>query len=147
MRKLTALRDSRGQTLIEVALVFPVLVLLLFGAAEYGRLAYIGVEVTNAAHAAAVYGSQNRGYAGDNPGMTLAATNDGANLKNMTVTPQHLCANTYSDTPSDCSKFVGPPPIVYVQVNTQVTVSSLFTAYTHGKTYTLHGQAIERVRQ
>jgi Flp pilus assembly protein TadG len=147
MRKQNRIRDTRGQTLVEIALVFPVLILLLFGAAEYGRLAYIGVEVTNAAHAAAVYGSQDRGKAGDNAGMILAATNDGYNLKNMTVTPQHLCANTYSDTPSDCSGFTPPPPIVYVQVNTQVTVSSLFSGYTHGKTYTLHGQAIERVRQ
>jgi len=146
MRKLSAIRDARGQTLIEVALVFPVLVLLLFGAAEYGRLAYIGVEVTNAAHAAAVYGSQNRGTASDNTGMTTAATNDGANLSSLSVTPQHLCANTYSDTPTTCSTS-GIPAIEYVQVNTQVTVSSLFTGYTHGKTYTLHGQAIERVRQ
>lgn len=145
MVKLNPIRDSRGQTLIEVALVFPLLILLLFGAAEYGRLCYIGIEVTNAAHAGAQYGSQNRGFASDDAGITLAANNDGFNLKDLSVAPQHLCAANYSDPPStDCS---GTPPVEYVQVNTEVTVGSLFHSYGFDKNYTLHGQAIERVRQ
>jgi Flp pilus assembly protein TadG len=146
MSKLSAIRDTCGQTLIEVSLALPVLLLLLFGAAEYGRLAYVGVEVTNAAHAGAVYGSQDRGTAANNTLITTAATNDGWNLTNMTVTSQDLCAATYSDTPTTAACNTGIPAIVYVQVNTQVTVSSLFSGYTNGKTYTLHGQAIERVR-
>jgi Flp pilus assembly protein TadG len=145
MRKLKIIGDSSGQNLLEMALAFPMLLGLLFGAAEYGRLAYVGIEVTNAAHAGAVYGSQNRGTASDNAGMTTAATNDGANLKNLSVTPQHLCAATYADTPTtDCTTNTA---VEYVQVNTQVTVSSMFKTYGFGGTYTLHGQAIERVRQ
>lgn len=145
MRNPKLIAESSGQSLVELAIAIPLLVLVLFGAVEFGRLLYMGIEVTNAAHAAATYGSQNRGTASDNPGITLAATSDGINLSNLQVTPQHLCAATYSATPtSDCTT---SNAIEYVQVNTQVTVASLFHAYGFGGNYTLHGQAIERVRQ
>jgi Flp pilus assembly protein TadG len=145
MTRLRLIGGKEGQSLVELAFISPLLISLLFGAAEYGRLCYVSIEVTNAAHAAADYGAQNRGTASDNSGMTLAATNDGANLTNLQVTPQHLCAATYSDTPtSDCT---GTPAVEYVQVNTQVTVASLFHSSGFGGNYTLHGQAMERVRQ
>ena len=137
--------DDRGQSLIELAFAIPFLILILFGAAEFGRLCYLSTEVTNAAHAGAVYGAQNRGTASDNTGITTRASNDGADLTGLSVTPQHLCAASYSDTPTaDCS---GTPAVEYVQVNTAVTVASLFHYYGFGGNYTLHGQAIERVRQ
>ena len=145
MRKLKLIADSSGQGLLELAIVVPVLVVLLFGAAEFGRLCYIGIEVTNAAHAAATYGSQNRATASDNSGMTVAATNDGTNLSNLQVTPAHLCAANYSDTPT--TNCVATTAVEYVRVNTQVTVASLFNSYGFGGNYTLHGQALERVRQ
>jgi Flp pilus assembly protein TadG len=145
MRRNRLITDSNGQSLMELAFTLPLLAVLLFGTAEFGRLCYVGIEVTNAAHAAATYGSQNRATASDNSGMTTAATNDGTNLTNLQVTPQHLCAATYSDTPTtDCATTTA---IEYVQVNTQVTVASLFHSYGFGGNYTLHGQAIERVRQ
>jgi Flp pilus assembly protein TadG len=144
MAERRLLTDNDGQSLIELALVLPFLTFLLFGATEFGRLCYIGIEVTNAAHAAATYGSQNRGTASDNAGMTAAATNDGSNLGGLQVTPQHLCAANYSDTPTtNCAVAT----VEYVQVNTQVTVASLFGAYGFGGTHTLHGQALEMVRQ
>ena len=145
MKRNRLIIDSNGQSLMELAFTLPLLAVLLFGTAEFGRLCYVGIEVTNAAHAAATYGSQNRATASDNSGMTTAATNDGTNLTNLQVTPQHLCAATYSDTPTtDCTTTTA---IEYVQVNTQVTVASLFHSYGFGGNYTLHGQAIERVRQ
>jgi Flp pilus assembly protein TadG len=145
MRRVRFIADSEGQSLLELAFVLPVLVLLLFGAAEFGRLCYIGIEVTNAAHAAATYGSQNRGTASDNSGITVAATSEGSNLTNLQVTPQHLCADTYNQTPTRCT--TAASALEYVQVNTQVTVASLFGAYGFGGNYTLHGTALEMVRQ
>lgn len=143
--KLSFGSDDRGQSLIELAFAIPFLTLILFGAAEFGRLCYLGTEVTNAAHAGATYGAQNRGTASDDAGITARASNDGADLTGLSVTPQHLCAASYSDTPTaDCS---GTPAVEYIQVSTQVTVGSLFHAYGFGRNYTLHGQAIERVRQ
>jgi len=137
--------DDRGQSLLELAFAIPFLLLILFGAAEFGRLCYLSTEVTNAAHAGAVYGAQNRGTASDNSGIATRAGSDGADLTGLSVTPQHLCAASYSATPTgDCS---GTPAVEYIQVNTQVTVASLFHSYGFGRNYTLHGQAIERVRQ
>jgi len=146
MHRLGLIRQNAGQSLIETALALPVLISLLFGAAEYGRLCYVGIEITNAAHAGAVYGAQNRGTASDTAGITSSATSDAANLASVSVTPQVLCAATYSDTPSSAN-CTGTPAIVYLQVNTQVTVASLFNSYGFGGSYTLQGQAIERVRQ
>jgi len=83
--------------------------------------------------------------------MAAAATNEGANLSTMDsnwlssgVTAQHLCASTYNATPSTCA---GTSPIEYVRVNTQVTVASLFHFPGFPSTYTLHGQALVRVRE
>jgi len=159
MTKLTIHRDKSGQSLVEMAFLFPVLLLLLLGAAEYGRLWYIGIEVTNAAHAGVEYGSQSRIAAQDNTNIQQVSLNEEADLINQNVNTsgvqsplgtssisvQQLCANVYSSTPSTCSTS-SPSPIEYVQVNTQVTVASLFNSYGFGGTYTLHGSAIMRVR-
>lgn len=159
MTKQRLIDDSNGQSLIEMAVVLPVLLSLLFGAAEYGRLWYIGIEVTNAAHAGVEYGSQNRITAQDNTNIQQVSLNEEADLINLNVnslgalTPlttssisvQQLCASTYSATPSACSTTTSSP-IEYVQVDTQVTVASLFNTYGFGGNHTLHGSAIMRVR-
>jgi Flp pilus assembly protein TadG len=155
MTKLTFVGDNSGQSIIEMALLSPLLILLFLGAAEYGRLYYIGIEVTNAAHAGVEYGTQGNAYAQDNTNIMQAALNEEADLINKNVplqlttssiTVQQLCATVYSATPSTCS-FTSPNPIEYVKVDTQVTVDSLFNSYGFAKTYTLHGSAIMRVRE
>ena len=159
MTKLTLASDNSGQSLIETALVLPLLMLLLLGAAEYGRLCYVGIEVTNAAHAGVEYGSQNRIAAQDNTNIQQVSLNEEADLVNLNVNAngvhsalgtssisvQQLCAALYSSTPSTCPTNTSSP-IEYVQVNTQVRVASLFSAYGFGGTYALHGSAIMRVR-
>jgi len=65
-----------GQTLLEVALLTPLLLLLLLGVIEMGRYAYMGILVGNAAHAGAMYGSENVNNSGDGPGIQTAADND-----------------------------------------------------------------------
>ncbi len=42
-----------GQALIELAVSMPLFLLLLLGAAEFGRIAYMAIELTDAAKAAA----------------------------------------------------------------------------------------------
>lgn len=49
--------SKRGQSLVEFALVLPLLVLLLYGLAEFGFLLYAHVQVTNAAREGARAGS------------------------------------------------------------------------------------------
>jgi Flp pilus assembly protein TadG len=159
MTKPTSLRDNCGQSLIEMAVLFPLFMLLLAGAAEYGRMWYVGVEVTNAAHAGVEYGAQNRISAQDNTTIQNAALNEEADLiplnvnamgvasplTTASITVEQLCANIYSATPSTCPTSTSSP-IEYVQVNTQVTVASMFYSYGFARTYTLHGSALMRVR-
>ena len=146
-------KNEEGQAVIELAVVMPLLVLLFLGALEFGRLCYVGIEVTNAAQAGAAFGAQNHALASDVSGIRTVAVQDGGNLSNLDsnwtstgsdVTVQNLCASTYSVTPGTCT---GTPQIEYVQVNTQVTVQSLFGVYGFPSTYTLHGQAIMRVAE
>ena len=51
--------EEDGQSLVELALTVPILLLLLLGAAELARVAYAAIEVSNAAEAAVRYGAQN----------------------------------------------------------------------------------------
>jgi Flp pilus assembly protein TadG len=70
------LLSPSGQSLLEVALLTPMLLALLLGAIEMGRYAYISILVGNAARAGAAYGAQNLVLSVDIPGIQAAADND-----------------------------------------------------------------------
>src|SRR5712664_2367906 len=53
----TSGRRSRGQALVEFALIVPVMLLLLLIAIDFGRLFFSYVQIHNAAREAASYGS------------------------------------------------------------------------------------------
>ena len=89
------LRSERGQSLVELALVLPLLILLLAGMADLGRAFFSYIEITNAAQEGTRAGSRLPCYPGDaaqrqamktsitnaavaeaaNSGVTLAADN------------------------------------------------------------------------
>ena len=48
---------KKGQSLVEFALVLPILLLLIFGLVEFGRLIFTYIAVNTAAREAARYGS------------------------------------------------------------------------------------------
>ncbi|MBE7159246.1 MAG: pilus assembly protein, partial [Rhodospirillales bacterium] len=56
--------------MVELALLLPLLLLLLVGAVDLGRAFYVAIEVSSAASAGAVYGTQNPT---DTAGMQNAA--------------------------------------------------------------------------
>jgi len=146
-------RDDIGQALVELALVFPIFILLLIGAAEFGRLAYAAIEVTNAAHAAALYGAYSHITASDTAGMQLIATTDASapNVTSMTVTPTQFCSCSTGGTIVCSTALISCPSpariIESVQVNTIASVDTLFHFPGIPKTVTLTGQAIMRVEQ
>jgi len=88
---LKTLRSSSGQSLLEVALLTPMLLALLLGAIEMGRYAYISILVGNAARAGAAYGAQNLVLTTDISGIQNAAKNDfennGQDVSKLSVTP------------------------------------------------------------
>lgn len=144
----TSTQEDIGSAFVELALMLPIFFVLLVGVAEFGRLAYAGIEISNAARAGVAYGAQSHITASDSTGMQTAATNDGPNVSGLNATATHFCScsNGTASTcaPTDCS---GARIIEYVQVNTSATVDPLFYCPGLPRTYTLSGQAIMRVEQ
>ena len=121
-------RAERGASLVELALVLPILFLLLMGAVDYGRAFYLAMEVSGAAQAGAEYGSL---YPTDSTGMVSAAQADAPNVSNLSVaTPAYGCecadGTAYS---TNCTTMPSCPSnnIVYrVTVATSATYAPLF---------------------
>lgn len=57
-------RDARGQSLVETALVLPLLLLLVLGIADLGRFAQYGIAVSHATREAAAYAARDPGVTG-----------------------------------------------------------------------------------
>jgi Flp pilus assembly protein TadG len=161
LRKLK--REDRGQALIELALSLPLLMLILLGATELGRLAYAGIEVSNAAKAAAQYASYGGAYSPasgsgfDEAGMLAAARADAGELSSVSFAsgyPTMSCSCSGGGTancgpstipPSGCS----PPAStveVTVTVRTQTSYNPLiFIPGWSQSAITLYGYAQQKV--
>ncbi len=79
----SSIRDDKGQAFVESALVLPIFILLLVGAAEVGRIAFASIEVSNAARSGVSDGAQNHATASDTSGIQTAATQDGPDLTDL----------------------------------------------------------------
>src|SRR5487761_1520239 len=116
------LHGDLGQAMVELALIMPIFVLLIVGAAEFGHLAYAAIEVTNAARAGVAYGSQTHITASDDVDIQLAAIKDGSNVTNLSATSSHFCSCSTGGS-VDCTTALTSCPspariIEYVQANT-----------------------------
>jgi len=163
-----------GQTLLEFALLLPVLCLLSVGIVELGRAAYISIIVTNAATAGVEYGSQNSNTAVDVNGMQTAAMTDASNNTiggTMSATATYGCycdtsgtsgiSCTYQPNGQDCTgsnpnscscgsmgtSCAAPSQIVTcVQVVTQDTFNPLFSYPGLPTSFQSNGKSVMRVR-
>jgi Flp pilus assembly protein TadG len=127
-------RHEAGLALVEFALVVPILIMLLIGLIEYGRLAYFTIEVANAAHAGAQYASLSLSNAANTSGIQNAATKDGQNsIASLTVQSQRVCscwsgtsetALTTAQCASSCP--AGQRYVSYAQVTVNGSMSPLF---------------------
>jgi Flp pilus assembly protein TadG len=141
-RRNSALRRFQtGQSLVEFAIVLPMLLLLLIGVIELGRYAYLGILIGNAARAGAAYGAQSPFTAGNplvggTPAITLAANNDfqnnGQSVSNLVITTAFVCSCDNAGTMSsiDCTSGicpVGTNKVSSLQVTAQGTFTSLFS--------------------
>jgi len=140
-------RRADGQSLIETAIVFPVLVILLMGAADLARIGRASVDLSNAAKAGAQYGTQNGFTAQDTTGIATAAQNE---VKSLTVTTSSsytcVCSDGTSSTcqNTDCSS---SHVIETLTVNTQATVTPLIHLPVLPTTFTVKGKAVQRCLQ
>lgn len=149
-------RSESGASLIELALLLPLLSAALLGAIDLGRFAYMSVEVSSAATAGAMYGRQNQTTAADTTGMQTAATNDapdlvGAANANLAATPTYWCQ--CSDGSGVSASCTAPPSctsthlVYYVKVVTTAAYKPWFACPGIPSSAGLNGQAIMRVGQ
>ena len=134
-------RAERGQALLEMGVVLPLVLLLLLGIIEAGRYAELAIVVADSARTGAIYGAQNLAAAANTAGITSAAQND-ANLgTNLNV---NSWSGVLPGAISPCTATADSGnPVTYVIVQTSYTATSLFSS----KQYTFNGCAQMQVAQ
>ena len=109
----------------EFAVAFPVLVLLLIGAADFGRFCFTSIAVANAARAGAEWGAQDTGKAfGTSTDIPDFAKYDGAEAGSITVVAQAFCKCPDESTvvcSTNCAGY--GPPRGFIEVTASKTVN------------------------
>jgi Flp pilus assembly protein TadG len=156
------LRDERGSSLVELALIVAFFATpLLLGTADVGILVYYSIEVTNAAAAGATYAMQSSTYSADTTGITSAARAEAADLSGTTlsVTPSvfYVCSTAVTGTrytgtsaqSNATSACIGGTnhALQFVQVTTSASVSPLVQIAGLPTTFTLAGGCTMEVEQ
>jgi Flp pilus assembly protein TadG len=113
------LKSESGTSMIEFAIIAPVLIFMMIGVMDVGRYAYDAILAANAARAGAQYASQDLSTAMDSTGIKNAIVADGQNLSNWNsgITAQYYCSSNGGTTLGSCSS--GEPSasnIYYVKV-------------------------------
>jgi len=134
-RRRPRYRRQAGQTLVELGLMLPFLLLLSLGVIEMGRYAHVGILVGNAARAGVAYGAQNHITAGTSnlPNVTAAAksdfSNNGQDPALLSVTSAYYCECDNAGTISSVNCLTGTCPIGQNEaVSLSVTATGTFTA-------------------
>ncbi len=154
-------RRESGQSLLEVALVTPLILALALGVIELGRYAYIAILVGGAARAGAAYGGQNLAQSVDTGGIQQAADDDfqnnGQNVGKLTVSSSASCgcdsngtitsANCSSQTNANAGSCNTGHWVVMVSVEAKGTFNSLFNYPGIPKSITIDRTATIRVVQ
>jgi Flp pilus assembly protein TadG len=167
-RRLALWRSERGQSLMELSLLAPVLLVLVIGLVEMGRYASLAIEVGNAARAGAQYGAQSLANAANAASIRCAAENESltggtapacpsTNPLSLTVNPTNVCGCDNGGTitaMASCTSTCAHHVVVSVQVQASGTFSPLFTypaqglfGYLNIPSITVSDTATERVAQ
>jgi Flp pilus assembly protein TadG len=115
LRKLLR-KGSRGQALVEFALIAPVLIILMLGAIDFGRVYFAHVSVTNAARNGADYAATGPAAAVNTAGIRGAAVADTTNLLNSSPTNPLVSVATGTDSQGH----------LYADVTVRYTFTTIF---------------------
>ncbi len=146
-------RRDAGQAIVEIALTLPVLIVLLLGAAEFASVAYVAIEVSNAAKAAVAYGAQSTTVS-DTTGIQNAAILDASNItltsSNVTVSTAGVCSSGAACTGTnstcintDCQTNAGDHIETILTVGTSYTFTPAIHLPGFPASYTLRGHATQ----
>jgi Flp pilus assembly protein TadG len=120
-------RQRRGNAALEMALIGPLLVVLMIGAADYGAAVYQKMQVQHAAQAGAEYALRNGFVSTSIVSAVTAATN----LAGVSATPAPAqscgCASGTTITAATCGAScpAGGTAGVYVTVSAQGTYTTI----------------------
>lgn len=155
-RWMRRLRDGEcGQAMIEAAVAAPILFVLLMGAGEIARVAYMAIEVANAARAGAAYAALSANTIGDTNGTVLAAKDDAydiykvSGLTTTKSTPGYICSDGSAATvaagalPTCPNGDQGAHPLEYVTVTSKANFDPLIHIPGLPTTFTLSSSATE----
>ena len=137
-------RCESGSSLLEFALVLPVILLLLIGLIDLGRAAYFGVLTSNAARAGAQYGAQSLYTINDTTGMSNAAVADAPGI-GLTAVPSKLCTINGGGLTTCPTSGSVQNVVYYVKVHTTGTFSSLIRYPGIPSPITIGGDSVMRV--
>jgi PKD repeat protein len=104
-------RGRRGQALVELALLLPVMLLLLVAAADLGRIFYARIAVTNAARAGAL-------EAGRHPGSYVPDAPCDATVNRVMCAVEAEAATMVTIAPTDVDVVCAPSPCAEALGNT-----------------------------
>lgn len=90
-------KSSRGQSIIEFAIVLPVLLLLVMGVIDFGRVYFAYVSVTNGARNGAEHASHGVGAVADTDAIREAVLADTSDLLNTSETNPQVTVTTGTD--------------------------------------------------
>jgi len=139
-------RFGRGQTVVELALSSPFLILLTLVVSDACRVYFTSIAVNNAAKAGAQYGARSLANSGDISGMQNAALADAPQIYGINASASVYCecpgvsGNFSCSTPTTCSD-----KRAYVEVDTAATFHTLINYPLIPDHVPISGQAIMRV--
>ncbi|MGO9434559.1 MAG: TadE/TadG family type IV pilus assembly protein [Terracidiphilus sp.] len=152
-------RANAGNASVELALVFSVFgAPMMLGTAQVAFLVYDSIEVSNAAHAGAMYGMISSTFAGDSAGIQAAAQGEATDFgTNLTVTPTtyYACSaalggtqySTQSAASAACPANATNHYLQFVQVASTASVKSPIEVPGLPKTWTLQGFSVMEVQE
>ena len=124
-------RSERGGALIEMAVISPLLLLLVLGAGDFGRIMYYAITLTDAARSGAAFGARTTSRSADTTGIQVAADEAAQNLPPITVTSQRICECTggavVACSTTSCAGY--GPPMVFVEVTATTTFTPLSASF------------------
>jgi Flp pilus assembly protein TadG len=119
-------RRRGGNAILEFALVSAVLMMVLFGVMDYGRVFGAAEQSTNAANAGAAFAAFSVANSADLTAITNAAKADAPDATAMTVSATSFCTCTFGGPAIDCSTVcVSGSKRTYVRVDTALPFHTL----------------------
>jgi Flp pilus assembly protein TadG len=144
LRVARRLTTRHGQFAVELALLSPILALMLLGTSDLCRIFYLSNVLSNAARAGVQYGAQSATTAADLTGMKNAALNDAAGVSGVNAVASEYC-QCPNGAPFSCSQSNScSDKLVYVEVDTSGTFTTIVNYPGLPHTVALTGKAVMR---